>query len=167
MPYRWTNTETTRELTLWPHRSMPKRGFAAVIMFFFTLITVPLYGLLGTAFLWGLLPFVLLTIAGLWWAIEHTYKTAEIRETLVMTAQETVLTHRPPKGEVLEWRCNTYWVTAQIYPSGGRMPFYVTLRGNGREVEIGAFLSEEERKTLIHEIERAIGEMRALTPQGA
>ena len=32
------------------------------------------------------------------------------------------------------------------------MPFYVTLNGNGREVEIGAFLSEDERKSLYEEL---------------
>ena len=36
------------------------------------------------------------------------------------------------------------------------MPFYVTLTGNGRTVEIGAFLSEDERKDLFNELSEAL-----------
>jgi len=164
MPYRWTNTSLKREATLWPHRSLPRRGFAAIILMAFTLITMPLYGLLGTVFLWGLLPFVLAAVAGLWWALEHSYKTAEVLEQLTITPQTTRLTHQPRKGQVLEWNCNTYWVQARIHSAGGPVKHYVTLSGNGREVEIGRFLSEDERQRLIAEIELALGEMKTAHP---
>jgi uncharacterized membrane protein len=160
MPHRWSNTSDTRTLTLWPWRSLPRRGFAVIIMMTFLFITIPLYGLLGTIFFWGLLPFVMLALAGLWWALQHTYKTAEVLEVLTITPQEVHLTHQPRKGDILEWRCNTYWVRAQIYPTGGPVPQYVTLSGNGREVEIGSFLSEEERLRLIGELEQVLGEIK-------
>lgn len=156
MPHRWSNTAQRRELTLWPYRSLPRRGFAAIILMAFTLITIPLYGLLGTVFLWGLLPFVLMAVAGLWWGLEHTYKTAQVLEQLTITAETTRLTHQPASGPVKEWECNTYWVRAAIYPTGGPVEHYVTLSGNGREVEIGAFLSEKERKILISELKDAL-----------
>ena len=161
MPYRWSNTDTTRELTLWPHRSLPRRGFAAIVLMAFTLITIPLYGLLGTVFLWGLLPFLMAAVAGLWWALEHSYKTAEVLETLTITPLETRLTHQPRKGEVLEWACNTFWVRTECHASGGPVPFYITLSGGERTVELGRFLSEDERRALIHEIDSVIGEMKS------
>ncbi|MDQ2091048.1 DUF2244 domain-containing protein [Marimonas arenosa] len=167
MPHRWSNTSQKCEATLWPHRSLPRRGFAAIILMAFLLATVPLYGLLGTVFLWGLLPFLLAVVAGLWWALEHTYRTAEVLEVLTTTPQDTTLIHQPRKGDVLEWRCNTYWVRAKIYPTGGPVPYYITLSGNGREVEIGSFLSEKERRRLISEIEVALGEMKSTHPSGA
>lgn len=160
MPYRWSNTPAKRELTLWPHRSLPRRGFAAIILMAFTLITIPLYGLLGTVFLWGLLPFVLAAVAGLWWALEHTYKTADVLEVLTITPSETTLVHQPRKGDILTWRCNTYWVRPDMHPSGGPVPFYITLSGSGRDVEIGRFLSEDERRALITEIEAALADMK-------
>jgi uncharacterized membrane protein len=163
MPARWSNSTAKRELTLWPYRSLPRRGFAAVILLAFTLITVPLYGLIGTVLLWGMLPFVLAAVAGLWLALEYSYKTAETRETLTITPRETVLIHQPRKGDVLEWRCNTYWVVPHIYATDGPVPHYITLTGNGREVELGQFLSEKERRTLIKKLERTLGEMKTLT----
>jgi uncharacterized membrane protein len=36
------------------------------------------------------------------------------------------------------------------------VPHYVTLRGKGREVEIGAFLSEEERIALFEDLRRVL-----------
>jgi uncharacterized membrane protein len=156
MPHEWSNTTGRHTLTLWPFRSLPRRGFAAIILMAFTLITIPLYGLLGTVFLWGLLPFVLMAVAGLWWGLEHTYKTAEVLEKLTITPETTRLTHQPARGAVKEWECNTYWVRARIYPTGGPVEHYVTLSGNGREVEIGRFLSEKERKILIGELRDAL-----------
>ena len=165
MPYKWTTPEPdTHRLTLWPWRSLPLRGFAVIIMMAFLFITVPLYGLLGTVYFWGLLPFVMLALAGLWWALRHTYKTAEILEVLTITRQETRLTHQPRTGTVLEWACNTFWVRAQIYPTGGPVPHYITLTGNGREVELGRFLSEDERAALIKELETTLGDMKTAPP---
>jgi uncharacterized membrane protein len=40
------------------------------------------------------------------------------------------------------------------------VPNYLTLKGNGREVEIGAFLSEPERLTLRRELMAALAQMK-------
>ena len=163
MPHQWSSTPQRRTLTLWPWRSLPKRGFAVVFLAAFLLITIPLYGLLGTVFFWALLPFLMLALAGLWWAFQHTYHTAEMLETLTITPQDTRLTHQPPRGEILEWRCNTYWVRAEIHPTGGPVPHYITLTGNGAAVELGRFLSEEERIKLFKELEVTLGKMKTGT----
>jgi uncharacterized membrane protein len=36
------------------------------------------------------------------------------------------------------------------------VPHYITLKGNGREAELGRFLSEDERKALIGELSDAL-----------
>ena len=43
-----------------------------------------------------------------------------------------------------------------MHEKGGPVPHYVTLSGKGREVEIGAFLSEDERKALYGELSDAL-----------
>ncbi|MEO3415477.1 DUF2244 domain-containing protein [Roseovarius sp. CAU 1744] len=159
MPYEWTTfsdpVPQTR-LTLWPHRSLPRRGFAAFILGTFTLITLPLYPLLGTAVLWGLLPFLLLAVAGLWWALERSYRDARMREELTISETEAHLVRTDPKGKRQEWRCNRYWARIRMHPTGGPVDHYLTLKGSDREVEIGAFLSEDERKVLYGEIADAL-----------
>ena len=157
MPYRWTDiSPTARRLELWPHRSLPRRGFAAFILATFTLITIPLYPLLGTIVLWGLLPFLLLAVAGLWWGLERSYRDARLNEDLTIDAEQIRLIRTDPRGATLEWECQSYWARATLHEEGGPVPHYVTLSGKGREVEIGAFLSEDERKALYGELSDAL-----------
>lgn len=152
MPHRWSDTPNTPVLTLWPHRSLPRRGFAAMVLFAFTMGTIPLYGLLGTVFLWGILPFILIMVAALWWGLERSYRDGDILEELTLTDDTLTLSHRPAKGETQTWDCNAYWARAEMHVTGGPVPHYVTLSGNGRIVEIGSFLSEDERKQLFSEL---------------
>jgi len=154
MPHNWTPNapDTKVVLTLWPYHSLPRKGFAAMILMAFLLGTVPLYGLLGTVFLWGLLPFIMLMVAALWWGLERSYKDGDILEELRRDGDMLTLTHRPARGETRSWECNIYWARAEMHVHGGPVPHYVTLSGNGRTVEIGSFLSEDERKALYGEL---------------
>jgi uncharacterized membrane protein len=160
MPYHWTRppqgADLHIELALWPHRSLPRRGFAAFVLATFTLICIPLFPLLGTVVLWGLLPFLLLAVGGIWWALEATYRSARLREVLTLTPDSLRLVRTNPRGDAQEWLCNRYWARLRMHPEGGPVPHYLTLAGNGREVEIGAFLSEEERKVLHGELADAL-----------
>jgi uncharacterized membrane protein len=151
MPYAWTETEDPHagaQLRLWPHRSLPLPGFAAFILGTFAFICLPLIAVIGTPVLWGLLPFVLLTVGGIWIALRRSYRDGEILEELRLTPEAIRLTRRNPRGPLQEWESNPYWTRVELHAQGGPVPNYVTLRGSGRQVEIGAFLSEEERKAL-------------------
>lgn len=157
MPYNWTKPETGgSELTLWPHQSLPPRGLAAFVLATFTMISIPLFGLLGTSLLWGLLPFLLMAVFGVWYALTRSYKDRSILETLRIDEANVHLTRRNPRAEDQQWVCNAYWARAALHPTGGPVPNYITLSGNGRDVELGAFLSEEERIALFGELDAAL-----------
>ena len=160
MPYHWTtnsqNGRDIRILELWPHNSLPKQGFASFIVTTFILILLPLLSLSGTLVFWGLLPFLMLAIWAVWTALQHSYKRNKIYECLSFGKQTLDLERTNPKGNTQNWSCEGYWSRASIYTREGPVPFYVTLSGNGREVEIGAFLSEDERKSLYEELRREI-----------
>lgn len=157
MPYEWKTPPDApaQELRLWPHQSLPARGFAAFILTTFTLILIPTMTLLGTALLWGMLPFVLAAVAGVYVALRHNHNSRQIEEVFTLDTECAHLTHRTAKGEVKEWECNRYWTKVLKYEAEGPVPHYVTLRGEGREVEIGAFLSEEERIALFEDLNRS------------
>ncbi|WP_372893053.1 DUF2244 domain-containing protein [Rhodosalinus sp.] len=151
MPYSWTENadpQAGAELRLWPHRSLPLPGFAAVILGMFAFACLPMLAVIGTAVLWGVLPFALIAVGGLWIALRRSYRDGEILEELRLTEEAIRLTRRDPKGAVQEWQSNPYWTRVELHEQGGPVPYYVTLRGSGRQVEIGAFLSEDERKAL-------------------
>jgi len=170
MPYEWTASPepagASRHLRLWPHRSLPRRGFAIFILITCAMLSLPLYPLLGTVTLWGLLPFLILAVGGVWYALEKSYSDAAMGEELTIDPEQVHLRRVNPRGRAAqEWDCQSYWAQVHMHPTGGPVPYYVTLRGHGREVEIGSFLSEDERKALYGEIVDALKS--AATPADA
>lgn len=152
MPYEWTKSADTTRLSAWPYRSLPKKGFAIVIGLAFGLIALPLIAVLGTIFLWGLLPFAMLAVAALWWSLQSSYRQGELLEELTITSDQLTLIRNHPKEPLKEFNANPYWTSVQMHQTGGPVPFYVTLKSKDREVEIGAFLSEDERRALYGEL---------------
>ena len=154
MPYRWTNASKTdpQELRLWPHQSLPARGMAAFVLTTFTLILIPAIPVLGTPILWGLLPFLLLAVWGIYYALQRNHRARQISEVLTLHDEMAHLIRTEPSGCVQEWQSNRYWTRVRKYDVGGPVPNYITLKGDGREVEIGAFLTEEERLALFDEL---------------
>ena len=157
MPYQWTTQpdETRQQLRLWPHNSLPERGMAAFVLATFGMILIPIISMLGSPVLWGLLPFAMLAVWGLYHALQRNKRARQILEVLTLDDEAAQLIRTEPSGAVKEWDCNRYWTTITKYEKDGPIPQYVTLKGKGREVEIGAFLSEEERVALYDELQRA------------
>jgi uncharacterized membrane protein len=156
MPYEWIKTPAPMVLQLWPYRSLPKRGFVVFIGATALMVLVPLFAVIGSMVLWGLLPFLVLAVGGMYWALDRNYRDAEIIETLTFEPTRLRLTRDGPRGKHQEWEANPHWVRVELYKSSGPVPEYITLKGGPREVELGAFLSEEERVKLADELRRAL-----------
>ncbi|MBT8153141.1 DUF2244 domain-containing protein [Epibacterium ulvae] len=155
MPYEWITPPSadSGELHLWPHQSLTAKGYVRVIALAAALSLVPLIPVLGSIVLWGILPFLLVALFGLKWALDLSRRNAQVLEILTLDEDDARLTRHGPARQRQEWQANRYWVTAHLHKFDGPVPNYVTLRGNGREVEIGAFLSEEEREALFSELQ--------------
>ena len=174
MPYRWvTETEGAPEqsgapsavaplarLHLWPFRSLPRIGFVWFIGATAVLLAVPLFGVVGSPVLWGLLPFVLAALWGIWAALQRSYRDGEISERLTLWPDRVTLVRDGPRGQHREWEANPHWVRVTLHAEGGPVPNYLTLSGAGREVELGAFLSEDERRALHAEVRTALARTR-------
>ena len=153
MPYEWLPPSgDSRRLHLWPYRSLPRRGMVWFLGGTAVCIIVPLLGLIGTPVLWGLLPFLLATIWAIWWALEKSFRDAEIVEEMEITPTLVTLVRHGPRGKRQDWQANPHWVRLTLHATGGPVPQYLTLKGEGREVELGAFLTEAERRQLAAEI---------------
>ena len=159
MPYNWTPSKAqpdAQELHLWPHQSLPPKGFALFIGTTFFLLLLPLIPVLGSVVLWGLLPFLLAALLAIWAALNASHRRAQVIEVLTLSDDRAHLVRRNPRGDIQEWDCNRYWAKPALHKEHGPVPHYVTLSGNGREVEIGAFLSEDERVALYDELTRVL-----------
>lgn len=167
MPYAWTTLAAPERsgavpvpegaraaLRLWPHRSLPPGGFVFFIGATAVLMALPLLAFLGLTAMWWLLAFLLAALAAMWAALSASYRSGEVEEVLLLWPDRVTLTRRDPRRPERSWEANPHWVRAEF--ARGPVPSYLTLRGAGRVVEIGAFLSEDERVALKPEIEQAL-----------
>jgi uncharacterized membrane protein len=161
MPYHWSDTpDGPLVLSLTAHRSLPPKGFAAVILITVAFLALPLISVLGTAVLWWMLPFLGAAVWALWAALRRSYRDGEVSEALTRSGDILTLTHSPARGADLSWSCNVYWAKVEAHQQNGPVPNYLTLSGNGRQVELGRFLSEDERKELFVEMQSYLGNSR-------
>lgn len=147
------------ELTIWPNRSMPRAGFHRVLLFTGAMLTLPLIPVLGSPIGWALLPFLLGTLFLLWFFIRWNYRDGRLHEILKLWPDLITVERVDPKGGVKRWHANPFWVRTEMR-TDSRVENYLTLIGNGREIELGAFLSPEERVSLKDDVDRALGQAR-------
>ena len=145
MPYRWTSTQS---LTLWPHRSLSPQVRATFVAVTATLFLLPLLTQLGQPGLWMLLPFLAATLAAIAYALDRNTKDRAITEDLTLRPDRIQITRTGPHAKIQTWAANPHWVRLTLHATAGPVPNYLTLTGSGREVELGAFLTEAERITL-------------------
>ena len=159
MPYEWSSpVQLSQTLRAWPNRSLPRKGFATFIGMTSVLLVVPLLPLLGSAALWGLLPFSLMALAGIWWALRRNYADGRLLlEVLELTPDRLTLIRHNPDGRVQSFEANPYWIRVRMHVDNGPVENYLTLESSDREVELGAFLSPDERLSLHDELCRRIG----------
>ena len=161
MPYEWLPSDDTAfRLHAWPHRSLTQRGFVWFLGSTAALIALPMLTVLGSPVVWALLPFMVATVAGIWLALRKNGRDRSIVEELVITPTRVSLTRHGPRGRKQDWEANPHWLRVTLHEEGGPVPNYLTMKAKGREVELGAFLSEEERKALHAEVQEVLRTLR-------
>ncbi len=164
MPYEWNDAApdasgaVLHRLRLWPYRSLPRRGFVWFIGVTAAMIALPVVAMLGRTALWGILPFVALTVWAIWFALQRSYRSGTVTEVLDIDRTRLHLIRRDPGRSPREWRTNSYWVRATLRP--GPVEAYLTLTDGTREVELGAFLTPDERRALHDDLTRKLASLR-------
>jgi uncharacterized membrane protein len=100
------------------------------------------------------------TVAGIWLALRKNGRDRSIVEELVITPTRVSLTRHGPRGRKQDWEANPHWLRVTLHEDGGPVPNYLTMKAKGREVELGAFLSEDERKALHAEVQEVLRTLR-------
>ncbi|MBO9455525.1 DUF2244 domain-containing protein [Paracoccus sp. R12_1] len=164
MPYEWQDAAPDDSgavcfrLRAWPYRSLPVRGFVWFIGATAALLALPLLAALGTAVLWGLLPFAALVVWGMWYALQRSYRSGETVEELTLDRQTLWLQRHDAGRPVRQWKTNSYWVRPALRK--GPVEDYLTLTDGQREIELGAFLTPEERRALCADLQNRLARLR-------
>lgn len=157
MPYRLTrHSPNSATIELWVHNALNPRGFVMVIGMASATLAMPLIAVLGSPVLWGLMPFAGIVLCGLWFGLDRNWRDRQITERMEMSRQAITLTRVNPRGPVQEWRADPHWVATQLSAKTGPVAQYLTLTGGGREVELGSFLTPEERIALHAELNQVL-----------
>lgn len=145
------------ELHLRPNISLPKTGFATFVGVTCILMALPIVAMIGRTALWFLLSFFAITLCGLWFALRRSEKNAhKLLEVLKFWPDRWELIRHNTNGKAQNWQANPHWIEIELHEDKGPVEHYLTLRGNGRKVELGAFLSPDERKALAVDLQRLI-----------
>ena len=114
---------------------------------------------IGVAFLvmgaWPVLGFFGLDILLIYWAFRANYRSAREFETVEISPDALTITRQSLDGSVRRFDFQPYWVRIFLdeEPSGSNR---LRLRSHGNEVQIGKFLSDDERRTFAEILEAEI-----------
>lgn len=146
-----------------PNRSLGRVGFAWLLVIVWGFLLVPVAPLLGSHALWVMLPFLLAVLAALGFAIDRNSRDGESFELLRIWEDRLQIDHKQPRQSLKSWSTNPYWLRLHLSEDGGPVEFYLTLKAEGREIELGRFLSPEERVQLKADLEERL--IRARLPE--
>ena len=145
-------------VTLWPYRSLSPEGFRVILGVTAAGLALPLLALAGTGAAVALAPYALLALFALWAFIKLSYRTGRVTEVLRLWPDAIAVERREPWGRVRRWAANPYWVDIEIEDTRN-IERYLTLRGNGRRIELGSFLTPDERTELATELRTRIAQL--------
>ncbi|MDR3518711.1 MAG: DUF2244 domain-containing protein [Azospirillaceae bacterium] len=146
------------QTTLYPHRSLPRNGFVAVmiVLIMATLIVGGISLLRGA---WPVLAFGGLEVVLVALAFRLSYRSARICETLSLTDRALVI-RRSSAGQPDQcWAFQPYWLRV-LMDDSPESDSRLVLTSHGRSLVIGAFLPPAQRADLARSLRAALARHR-------
>ena len=154
----WDNTgePTFLKMRLVPNRSLDSHGTKvvfAVIACGFLLPIIPFIGSpIGTTLtiFSGLTFYLFLTL------LQKNFQQGNTFEEVLISKNKIIVVHKEKNKAQKTWECNPYWTRVNVDFNNPKLKNYLTLTGNGRHIELGAFLSPDERIEIRDKIQNAL-----------
>ncbi len=146
------------QVTLWPNRSLSRRGFRRVMLLVGFGLALPVLPFLGGPVGWALAPFALGELGLLWLFLKRNFRDGRLTEELSLWPNLICVIRSEPSGETLSWRANPYWVRLEVHETP-TVEHYLTLSAEGETIELGAFLAPDERLQLAEEVRKALAKL--------
>lgn len=150
-------------LTLWPHRSLDRKFLLWIMLGATAVLTIPLIPVLGSKAIYVLGGFALLDLALLYGLIGLTYRSGRVREIVQIWPDRLRIERIEPAGARLHWDAHPHWVRVELHQTR-RIKDYLVLSSAGRSVELGAFLTPEERRSLADRLREALAQTTRAAP---
>jgi uncharacterized membrane protein len=117
----------------------------------------------GTLFLiqgaWPVFGFYGLDVALVYWALRQSNRQGRLFERLALTRDTLTVRRVDAKGIETRWEFQPYWLKldVEVREGGGNR---LMLRTHGRVLEIGAFLTPDEKASLAGALRAALAKVR-------
>ncbi|MEM9723916.1 MAG: DUF2244 domain-containing protein [Pseudomonadota bacterium] len=147
-------------LTLWPHRSMRRHNLRWVMMGAGGGMMIPVVPLIGSKAIYVIGPFVLAYLGLLYGMMALTYRSGRVRETVSLWADRLRVERVDPDGTVKIWEANPCWVRLELLQTR-RVEDYLVLSSAGRSIELGAFLTPQERRDLAERLQLGLADAKS------
>ena len=134
------------DVVLQPHRSLSRSGFLILMLALggVSFIAGMMFLALGA---WPVLGFFGLDVLLVYIAFRLNYRSGRLTELVRLTDSALTVRRILPNGRMRDWRFEPYWVRVEM-DDPPRTASQVTLSSHGRRLEIGGFLTPEERLEL-------------------
>jgi uncharacterized membrane protein len=146
------------EALLYPHRSLGKRGYLIL-----TAGTAAIIGVYGLVFLilgaWPIFGFLGGEWFLFWYLFTRHHRGNARSERIRLYADHLIFERRDAKGAVVVERLQPYWLNV-ILERADEPDNALYLRSHGRSIEIGDFLSPDERRDLARELKDVLDRQR-------
>ena len=144
-------------LTIWPHRSLSRRGFIILMG-----VLAALLFAIGLGFFlagaWPVIGFLGLELLVVWGAFKLNYQAAKNRETIETTPETLTIRRTDPTGKSDTIDFSTGWLRLRLTPPikpalKARQQQQIMLSSHGVDAEVGAFLHPAEKPRLYRELD--------------
>ena len=147
------------ERVLWPHRSLPPRGFR-LLMLGLGVLSLLVGIIFVAAGAWPVCGFFGLDVALLYVAFRISYRSARQRETLRLADADFVVERVSIRGERRVWSFQAFWLRVVLEERSDDSNRLLVL-SHGRSLAIGDFLPPPMRRELADTLRQALGRWRA------
>jgi uncharacterized membrane protein len=148
--------EQNWSVTLTPHRSLTREGFAAVmaIVAIANLMAGLMFYRLGA---WPIIGFLGLDVVLVWWAFTRNFSDARRAERISVAGDVVTLSRIGPDGAQDDVAFNRRWLSIDLeYDDFREIVGKLTLRSQGVSHEIASFLGADERVSLAKALRQAL-----------
>ena len=143
-------------LRLVPNRSLDSYGTKVVFCIIACGFLLPIIPFIGSPIGMTLTIFSGLTFYLFLTLLQKNFQQGNTFEEIFISKNKIIVVHQETNKEKKAWEGNPYWTRVHLDFNNPKLKNYLTLAGNGRHIELGAFLSPDERIELRDKIQNAL-----------
>ena len=159
----WTNTRepTLLRMRLAPNRSLDSNGTKIVFLLIACGFLLPIIPFIGSPIGTTLTIFSGLTFYLFLIMLQRNFQQGNTFEEIFISKSKIVVVHQEKNKKQKTWEGNPYWTRVTLDINNPKLKNYLTLAGKGRHIELGAFLSPDERIQLRDKIQNALAKAKS------